>query len=189
MVWSRAGFDRISFSALDSPELPAVAASEWSAPLDSAGLTAARQGGCACPDALPGGLTLLDSRRAAAGTVASEPVVHQLFSDGLVSVSLFSISGGLSPDDGDGLRSRGFERTELDGRYAWVRGGDWRSSAATVVWECGGAVLTLVTDDASQPLAAASAVLAALPPSTDDVDGSLLGRLSRGWDRVRGQAA
>ena len=189
VAWSRAGFDTISFSAPDAAELPSTAASDWSAPLDAAGLKAARQAGCACPDALPGGLGLVDARRAAAGTVASEPVVHQLFSDGLQSVSLFSLRGSLTDEDADGLRARGFERTELDGRYAWVRGGDWRSSAATVVWSCGDAVLTLVTDDAQQPLVTAAAVLAALPPEPDEDGDSLVDRVVRGWDRVTGDAA
>ncbi len=189
VAWSRAGFDTISFSAPDADVLPSAAASDWSAPLDAAGLKAARQAGCACPDELPGGLSLVDSRRAAAGTVATEAVVHQLFSDGLESVSLFSLEGRLSSDDADGLRARGFTRTELDGRYAWVRGGDWRSSPATVVWDCGDAVLTLVTDDAQQPLATAAAVLAALPPEPEDEDSSLVGRIVRGWDRLTGAAA
>jgi sigma-E factor negative regulatory protein RseB len=189
VVWSRAGFDTISFDRPDAAELPTTAASDWSPPLDAAGLKSARQAGCACPDELPGGLSLVDSRRAAAGTVASEPVVHQLFSDGLESVSLFSLQGSLSSADADGLRSRGFTRTELDGRYAWVRGGDWRSSAATVVWDCGDAVLTLVTDDAQQPLATAAAVLAALPPEPEEDDASLVGRIVRGWDRLTGAAA
>jgi sigma-E factor negative regulatory protein RseB len=189
VVWSRAGFDSISYATPDPGALPRSATSDWSAPLDAAGLKAARQAGCACPDALPGGLSLVDSRRAAAGTVASEPVVHQLFSDGLESVSLFSLAGTISSADADGLRSRGFARTELDGRYAWVRGGDWRSSAATVVWSCSGSVLTLVTDDAQQPLATAAAVLAALPPDPDDGEISLVGRIVRGWDRLTGSAA
>jgi hypothetical protein len=189
VVWSRAGFDSISFSTPDPSALPGSAASDWSAPLDAAGLRSARQAGCACPDELPGGLSLLDSRRAAAGTVASEPVVHQLFTDGLESVSLFSLVGTISAADADGLRARGFARTELDGRYAWVRGGDWRSSATTIVWSCSGSVLTLVTDDAQQPLATAAAVLAALPPEPEDADISLLGRIVRGWDRLTGGAA
>jgi hypothetical protein len=118
--------------------------------------------------------------------VASEPVVHQLFSDGVESVSLFSLQGSLSPDDTAGLAQRGFARTELQGRYAWVRGGDWRSSAATVVWDCGGSVLTLVTADAQKPLETAAAVLAALPPEPEPSDGSLLARIGRGWDRLTG---
>jgi sigma-E factor negative regulatory protein RseB len=189
VAWSRAGFDTISFDPPDAGALPTTAASDWSPPLDAAGLKAARQAGCACPDALPGGLTLVDSRRAAAGTVASAPVVHQLFSDGLESVSLFSLQGRLSSEDADGLRARGFTRTELDGRYAWVRGGDWRSSAATVVWDCGEAVLTLVTDDAQQPLVTAAAVLAALPPEPEEQDATLVGRIVRGWERLTGDAA
>ena len=67
------------------------------------------------------------------------PVVHQLFSDGLVSVSLFTLQGSLSDADAEGLRARGFARTDLDGRSAWVRGGDvaprrappWSGSATT----------------------------------------------------------
>jgi sigma-E factor negative regulatory protein RseB len=186
VVWSRAGFDSISYSTAVLGTVPTSGPSDWSPPLDAAGLAAARQAGCACPDALPGGLTLVDSRRAAAGTVAAEAVVHQLFSDGVESVSLFSLQGSLSPDDAAGLQARGFARTELQGRYAWVRGGDWRSSAATVVWDCGGSVLTLVTDDAQKPLDTAAAVLAALPPEPEPSDGSLMARIGRGWDRLTG---
>ena len=38
------------------------------------------------------GLALLAARRAPAGAVSTMPVVHQLFSDGLSPVSLFSMS-------------------------------------------------------------------------------------------------
>jgi sigma-E factor negative regulatory protein RseB len=188
-VWSRAGFDTISFEPQPEAELPATTATAWSAPLDDAGLRAARQAGCACPDALPGGLTLLDSRRAEAGAVTTEPVVHQLFSDGLESVSLFSLDGSISADDAEGLRARGFTRTELDGRYAWVRGGTAESTTATVVWTCQGTVLTLVTDDAQAPLTTAAAILAALPPEAEPVDGSLGARIARGWHRLTGSSS
>lgn len=183
-VWSEAGFDTITVGTASAVGLPAQAASAWSEPLDEAGLRAARQAGCACPDELPGGLSLLDSWLAQAGAVASEPVVHQLFSDGLQSVSLFSLAGVISPDDADGLRARGFERIELDGRYAWVRGGTADSTTATIVWGCQGSVLTLVTDDAPEPLITASAVLAALPPELETLDGSLGARIARGWQRL-----
>ena len=93
--------------------------------------------------------------------MAPEPVVHQLFSDGVESVSLFSLSGSMTDADTAGLEQRGFDRRDLGGHYAWVRGGDTRSSTATVVWDCQGAVLTLVTDDSPSPLGTAAAVLEA----------------------------
>jgi hypothetical protein len=58
-----------------------------------------------------------------------------------------------------------------------------------VVWSCGDAVLTLVTDDAQQPLVTAAAVLAALPPEPDEDGDTLVDRVVRGWDRVTGDAA
>ncbi len=185
-VWSEAGFRSITFAVPDAAAVPAPATSLWSEPLDRAGLRAARQAGCACPDSLPGGFSLLDSRRAEPGAVAAEPVVHQLFSDGLVSVSLFSLDGAIAAADADGLRARGFARTELDGSYAWVRGGTPESSTATVVWQCQGEVLTLITDDARTPLATAATILAALPPVAEEPDGSLAARVARGWHRLTG---
>ena len=52
-------------SSATSP--PAPRRPTGAAPLDAAGLAAARQSGCACPDALPGGLTLVDARTCACG--------------------------------------------------------------------------------------------------------------------------
>jgi hypothetical protein len=161
----------------------------WTEPLDATALASARSTGCACPDALPGGLELLDSRRAPAGSVSTMPVVHQLFSDGLVSVSLFSLSGSVSADDGAGLVARGFARDELAGSYAWVRGGTDTSPTATVVWTCRGSVLTLVTDDAVDPLSTAAAVLAAFPSDADPADDTFWARVTRGWTRLTGHAA
>mgnify|MGYP003376837048 CR=1 FL=1 len=164
----------------------AQVADAWGDELDAAGLRAARLAGCDCPDSLPGGLTLVETRRAPAGSVGAVPVVHQLFSDGLVSASLFTLQGSLTDADTEGLRARGFTLTDLDGLSAWVRGGKSSASSATVVWECDDDVLTLVADDALRPLAVAQAVLSALPPTRPTEDDSFLGRVARGWDRVTG---
>jgi negative regulator of sigma E activity len=188
-VRQRTGFTTLRIGAVATSAIPATVQDAWTEPLDAAALVGARSSGCACPDALPGGLELLDSRRAPAGTVAAMPVVHQLFSDGLVSVSLFSLSGGMSADDGAGLVDRGFQRQELAGSYAWVRGGTESAPTATVVWTCRGSVLTLVTDDAVDPLSTAAAVLAAFPADPEPGSDTFWTRVARGWTRVTGHAA
>ncbi len=188
-VRQRTGFTTLRIGAVTTSAIPTTVQDVWTEPLDAAALVGARISGCACPDALPGGLELLDSRRAPAGAVATMPVVHQLFSDGLVSVSLFSLSGGMSADDGAGLVDRGFQRQELAGSYAWVRGGTEAAPTATVVWTCRGSVLTLVTDDAVDPLSTAAAVLAAFPADPEPGSDTLWTRVARGWTRVTGQAA
>jgi sigma-E factor negative regulatory protein RseB len=185
----RSGFDSLDLS-VDSAAVARAAAAQgqdpWGTELDAAGLRAARQAGCDCPDSLPGGLTLVETRRAPAGAVGEVPVVHQLFSDGLVSASLFTLAGSLSDVDGDGLKARGFTFADLGGLGAWVRGGRSPASTATVVWQCDDAVLTLVTDDALAPMDVARSVLSALPPSVAVVDDSFVGRVVRGWHRVVG---
>jgi sigma-E factor negative regulatory protein RseB len=185
-VWSRVGFTRFDLAPTTPSALPTRAPDAWSGALDATALGQARQRGCNCPDSLPGGLSLLDAREAPAGSVAPEPVVHQLFSDGLVSVSLFSLSGALSDADARGLAARGFVRREVGGWYAWVRGGTTRNPAVTVVWECRGEVLTLVSDDAWAPQHLVASVLAALPPDVVAPDDSLGARIARGWHRVTG---
>lgn len=191
-VWSRSGFDSFSTSvdaaAVDSAEA-ATPDDPWSQRLDAAGLKKARQAGCDCPDALPGGLSLVETRRAPAGTLASVPLVHQLFSDGLVSVSLFTMQGELSDADREGLRARGFELADLDGLPAFVRGGDTAASTATAVWQCDSSVLTLVTDDAFSPMTVVRSVVTALPPTTSVEDASFWDKVRRGWDRVTGGSA
>jgi len=188
----RSGFDELSLTfdviAVAKAEKAQVA-DAWGDELDAAGLRAARLAGCDCPDSLPGGLTLVETRRAPAGSVGAVPVVHQLFSDGLVSASLFTLQGSLTDADTEGLRARGFTLTDLDGLSAWVRGGKSSASSATVVWECDDDVLTLVADDALRPLAVAQAVLSALPPTRPTEDDSFLGRVARGGDRVTGGGA
>jgi len=185
----RSGFDQISLTVDDAAVARAAKAQgtdAWGDALDAAGLRAVRQAGCDCPDSLPGGLLLVETRRAPAGTVGAVPVVHQLFSDGLVSASLFTLQGSLTDADTEGLKARGFALTDLDGLPAWVRGGQSTSPSATVVWECDDDVLTLVTDDALKPLHLAEAVLSALPPTMPAVDDSFLGRVARGWDKITG---
>ena len=188
-VRQRTGFSTLRVGPQPASAVPTAVKDAWTEPLDATALTAARSTGCACPDALPGGLELLDSRRAPAGSVSTMPVVHQLFSDGLVSVSLFSLAGSISADDGVGLVDRGFAREELAGSYAWVRGGTEASPTATVVWTCRGSVLTLVTDDAVDPLSTAAAVLAAFPADADPAADTFWARVTRGWTRVTGHAA
>ena len=185
----RSGFDQISLTvdqAAVDRAAGAQAADPWGDALGAAGLRAVRQAGCDCPESLPGGLMLVETRRAPAGTVGAVPVVHQLFSDGLVSASLFTLQGSLTDADTEGLTARGFALTDLDGLPAWVRGGQSTSMSATVVWECDDDVLTLVTDDAIKPLRLAQSVLSALPPTVPAVDDSFLGRVARGWDKVTG---
>jgi sigma-E factor negative regulatory protein RseB len=188
-IRQRTGFSTLRIGPVSTAIVPTSARDAWTEPLNASALATARTAGCACPEALPGGLELLDSRRAPAGSVSTMPVVHQLFSDGLVSVSLFSFTGAMSPEDGAGLMARGFSREELAGSYAWVRGGTDTSPTATVVWTCRGSVLTLVTDDAVDPLSTAAAVLAAFPSDPDPADDTFWTRVGRGWTRVTGRAA
>ena len=188
-VRQRTGFSTLRVGPQPAATVPTAVKDAWTEPLDATALTAARSTGCACPDALPGGLELLDSRRAPAGSVSTKPEVHQQFSDGLVSVSLFSLAGSISADDGSGLVDRGFAREELAGSYAWVRGGTEASPTVTVVWTCRGSVLTLVTDDAVDPLSTAAAVLAAFPADADPAADTFWARVTRGWTRVTGRAS
>lgn len=185
----RSGFDQLSLT-VDQAAVDRAATAQgqdpWGDELDAAGLRAVRQAGCDCPESLPGGLMLVETRRAPAGTVGAVPVVHQLFSDGLVSASLFTLQGSLTDGDTEGLRARGFAPADLGGLPAWVRGGKSTSPSATVVWECDDDVLTLVTDDALKPMRLAASVVSALPPTTPAVDDSFLGRVARGWDRITG---
>ncbi len=185
-AWNRTGFETLHLGVPADAVVPARSQDVWTEALDAAALASARHSGCACPDSLPGGLALLDARRAPAGAVSALPVVHQLFSDGLTTVSLFSIAGPLSPEDASGLTERGFTATELSGGTAWVRGGTSSAPAATVVWGCRDYVLTLVTDDAEDPLGTAAAVVAAFPPVPDAVGSSLWARVTRGWHRLTG---
>jgi sigma-E factor negative regulatory protein RseB len=188
-VWSRADFERVRITPGSEPAItPAAATDEWSEPFDAEALAAARQGGCPCPEELPGGLVLLDTRRAPAGVMAEAPVVHQLFTDGLSAVSLFTFPGSLTGSDAEGLSARGFVPTDLGGQTAWVREGTTDSAAVSVVWAVPGSVLTLVTDDVEDPRAVVTDVVAALPPAEATGDG-LLDRVRRGWDRLTGAAA
>jgi sigma-E factor negative regulatory protein RseB len=185
-VWSRTSLETVAYGPVHGVTVPATTVNPWSEVLDEAALRKRRQAGCLCPESLPGGLTLLDATRAPAGAVASQPVIHQLFSDGLVSVSLFSMQVPLSDSDVAGLTDRGFRDTDLDGRWAYVRLSSDDSANATVVWQSGESVLTLVTDGTQDPMPSAAAVVAAFPPSPEEQDNSLLARVQRGWHRVFG---
>jgi len=175
-------FTTFSLSVPGSVTVPTTKSDPWGAPLSDKALAAHRASGCACPQALPGGLTMLDSREAPAGAFASVPVVHQLFSDGVSTVSLFSLSGAITSEDVDGLRAKGF--SPYGDGLAWVRGGTPDAARTTVVWSCRGSVLTLVTDDAADPASPARAVLEAFPP--DPPDNSFWARVARGWHRLTG---
>lgn len=166
-----------------STSIPATTNDRFGTRLDDKALAAERAQGCPCPDALPGGLALVETRRSTAGTVLAAPVVHQVFSDGLETVSLFSVAGLLTDTDASDLGARGFTAEGAGTGTAWVRAGD--GSAWTAVWVTGGQVLTLVVSDAEDPASTASAVLQALPPSGEQ-DGSLLSRIARGWTRIFG---
>ena len=185
-VWSRTALDTVRYGASTAVAIPSTAANPWSDVVPFAALGKARQAGCPCPESLPGALTLLDTRRAPAGSVAPTAVTHQLFSDGLVSVSLFSLDAPLSEPDKAGLVARGFTDTDLDGRWAYVRLSKDDAANATVVWQSGDSVLTLVTDGTEDPLTTAAAVVAAFPPSPEDADNSLVARVQRGWARIFG---
>ena len=185
-VRSRTGFDTLTIGVPVDVVVPTGSQDPWTEKLGSAALATARTQGCACPESLPGGLALLDARRAPAGAVSTMPVVHQLFSDGVATVSLFSIAGSISSDDADGLVARGFRRLQLGDHYAWVRGGTSSVPTVTVVWACKDSVLTLVTDDAEDPLGTAGRVLAAFPPAPEPGDTAIWSRVARGWHRLTG---
>jgi len=186
LVRNRSGFETLRLAVPPDTAVPATTTDKWTEQLGTSALATARTGGCPCPESLPGGLALLDARRAPAGAVSTMPVVHQLFSDGLSTVSLFSIEGTLATDDTDGLIAKGFTRLQLGDHFAWVRGGTTSSPPVTVVWEFKGDVLTLVNDDAEDPLATAGAVVAAFPPVPDPEDSSIWSRIARGWHRLTG---
>jgi len=186
LVRIRSGFETFSLGVPAGTVVPQASPDPWTERLSATGLVTARSHGCACPESLPGGLALLDARRAPAGAVSSMPVVHQLFSDGVSSVSLFSLDGGLSADDASGLAARGFARQQLGDHYAWVRGGTRTEPTVTVVWASKDYVLTLVTSDSVDPLSTASSVVAAFPPVPDPADSSLWARITRGWRRISG---
>jgi sigma-E factor negative regulatory protein RseB len=191
-VRDRAGFQTLSTevdTSLVDREAGSATDDAWAEVLDTAALAQARTAGCDCPEALPGGLSLVETRRAPAGSVGAVPVIHQLFSDGLVTVSLFSLAGELAEPDREGLAARGYVLTDVGGRSAWVNGGTSAATRTAAVWQCEDEVLTLVTDDAAKPLEVVGSVLSALPPSVPAEDGSFWGRVSRGWDRITGQAA
>lgn len=189
-VWSRTSFTALSLGVPHGTAMPAASAADaWGAALDSTGLDTARASGCPCPDSLPGGLALLETRTAKAGAVAESPVVHQLFSDGLVTASLFAMPGALSGADASGLTSRGFHQASLGGQKAWVRGGTGSVPAYTAVWTSRGEVLTLVTDDAADPTATAALVVDALPPTTATDPGSFWDRVVRGWKHLTGSGS
>ena len=185
-VRSRTGFDTLTIGVPVDVVVPTGSQDPWTEKLGSAALATARTQGCACPESLPGGLALLDARRAPAGAVSTMPVVHQLFSDGGATVSLFSSAGSISSDDADGLVARGFRRLQLGDHYAWVRGGTSSVPTVTVVWACKDSVLTLVTDDAEDPLGTAGRVLAAFPPAPEPGDTAIWSRVARGWHRLTG---
>ncbi len=169
-----------------STSIPATTTDRFGTVVAQKELAAQRAKGCPCPEALPGGLTLVETRLSQAGAVLAAPVVHQVFSDGLETVSLFSVAGLLTDADTNDLRQNGFvPEAAVDGT-AWVRSGD--GSAWTAVWVTGGQVLTLVVSDAEDPASTASAVLQAMPP-TSEQDDSVWGRIQRGWERIFGGRA
>jgi sigma-E factor negative regulatory protein RseB len=185
-VRSTTGFDTLTLGVPADVVIPSGSQDPWTEKLGSQALATARTQGCACPESLPGGLDLLEARRAPAGAVSTMPVIHQLFSDGVATVSLFSIASSLSTADTDGLVARGFRRLQLGDHDAWVRGGTSSVPTVTVVWACKDSVLTLVTDDAEDPLGTAGRVLAAFPPLPEPVDTAIWSRVARGWHRLTG---
>lgn len=146
----------------------AVAAQAWAEQVDTDVLPAWRERGWACPEALPERLTLVDVRRAEA---EGGDVLQLVYSDGLVTVSLFEQRGRLEPGALEGFRA-----ADVAGVQAWTRPG----APAQVVWQSGDSVLTLVADAPSDVVAA---VVAALPGAPATPDG-LVDRVARGWSRV-----
>lgn len=167
----------------DRTSIPATTTDQFGTLVSQKELVAQRTKGCPCPEALPGGLTLVETRLSKAGTLLAAPVVHQVFSDGLETVSLFSVAGLLTAADTDDLRQNGFAPETAGDGTAWVRSGD--GSAWTAVWVTGSQVLTLVVSDAEDPAATASAVMEAMPPVSEQ-DDSVWSRIQRGWDRIFG---
>jgi negative regulator of sigma E activity len=139
----------------------------WSATIDPATLRRMRAKGWDCPDVLPGPLALVDARRGGTGA----GIVHLSYSDGIANVSVFEQPGRL---DEDALARQ--ERQTVAGHQVWVSGDVPRR----LVWTSGRTVYTVVAD---APERTVEQVVAALPHDPA-ADGTTLGRLGRGLDRV-----
>ncbi len=122
--------------------------------------------GWAAPARLPGGYAMFDSGRPA----GAGAVLHQAYSDGLSTVSLFSQPGSL------GQVPAGYRRQEVAGTPVWVQAG----TPERLVWSGGGQVFTMISDAAHDDLLAAVGSL----PRDGRTDGGLLRRLGRGLARV-----
>lgn len=164
----------------------------WPYLLTGEQLAARRAAGCRCASSLPGGLSLV-SARVDGPTHEAGPgqgVVHLLYSDGLISVSLFDEPGVLDETATATLVGEGFapasyagvpvlERiTRVDGSPAPV--GEW-------VWTCGSSIQTLVGP--ATPGSAARRRVADVVGSLDSTTGAddssgFAASVRRGWDRV-----
>ena len=187
-VWSSTAFSHLSLGVPVDTAVPAQTTDVWGTPLAASGLASARAGGCPCPETLPGGFTLVDTRTSRPGTIAPSAVVHQMFSDGVVTVSLFSMPGALADSDAPGLTTRGFASATVGSTPVWVRGGTRAQSTYTVVWGSSGQVLTLVTDDSADPSAVGTAIVGALASTSPTSDTSFWSRVSRGLHRLLGRS-
>lgn len=139
--------------------------------LDDDGLDALRRDGWPVPPTLPGGFGLFDARVRTHDGEHSRQVVHMAYSDGLSITSLFAQRGALGARPPDGFGPR-----EMAGTQVWSRGG----TPERVVWGGGGRVWTLVSDAPASSVVQAVAAL----PREDPPQGGLLGRLTRGAQRL-----
>lgn len=136
----------------------------WTAPAPIAattsadGVAAVRRAGWLCPRQIGSDLVLYDARTVTgsdAGPVAgrSTPIMHLSYSDGLSSLSVFQQRGRLDP-----AALAGYAVTEVGGHRVRVR----RGLQTNAVWQSGGTVVTVISDEPAWQLVD---VVAALPPS------------------------
>jgi sigma-E factor negative regulatory protein RseB len=128
-----------------------------------------RGAGWVCPDGGLGGLSLV-----AAGRMATSygEVLHLVYSDGVMSVSVFEQRGRLDP-----ASLRGWQAQRWGSALVHVRPGTPRQ----LVWSGAGSVFTVVAD---APAATVAAVVVALPHDTEQPRQGMLSRMGRGADRV-----
>lgn len=122
--------------------------------------------GWAAPARLPGGYAMFDTDR----PIGDGAVLHQAYSDGLSTVSLFSQPGSL------GKVPAGYQRQEVAGTPIWVQAG----TPERLVWSGGGQVFTMISDAGHDDLLAAVGSL----PRDGGTDRGILHRLGRGLARV-----
>jgi sigma-E factor negative regulatory protein RseB len=142
-------------------------------PMDRADLppdaAALRGAGWVCPDGGLGGLSLVTAGRMA---TSHGEVLHLVYSDGVMSVSVFEQRGRL-----DAASLRGWQAQRWGSALVHVRPGTPRQ----LVWSGAGSVFTVVAD---APAATVVAVVVSLPHDTAEPRQGMLSRMGRGADRV-----